>query len=48
MGLAKKGAKIAILDLDKDALATTKALVESAGSEARGYQRRFLMRRRSG
>ncbi len=38
VGLAKKGAKIAILDLDQDALAKTKALVEAEGSEARGYQ----------
>lgn len=38
LSLAKKGAKIAILDLDQDAMATTKTLVEEAGSEARGYQ----------
>lgn len=38
LGLAKKGAKIAILDLDQDAMETTKALVEQTGSEARSYK----------
>lgn len=37
LSLAKKGAKLAILDLDQDAMATTEALVAEAGSEAKCY-----------
>jgi 3-oxoacyl-[acyl-carrier protein] reductase len=36
-GLAKKGAKLALLDLDEAAMAETQAVVEAAGSQARAY-----------